>query len=84
MPGMDPQLAQLLQQHAGNFSEEPNGKVLCKLNGHAFPARYDVLKSFIEYVGCVARAMLVRQPFNSGAFSLQWQQVQEAGHARCC
>jgi hypothetical protein len=44
----DPQLQQLLKEQAAYFTLTEAGKVRCLCNGHEFPARYDVLASFIK------------------------------------
>lgn len=44
---MDKSVAALVKEQGDNyFSELPNGKLLCSLNGHEVPARLDALQSF--------------------------------------
>ena len=43
----DPALRALIEQHSAYFKYE-GGKVHCTLNGHAFPARLDVVQAFIR------------------------------------
>ena len=46
---MDAQLKSLLREQAHHFRVlEESGKVECTINGHCFPARYDVLSAFVK------------------------------------
>jgi hypothetical protein len=45
----DSKLDVLLRQHAPHFEVDPgSGKVVCRLNGHAFPPRLDAVEAFVK------------------------------------
>lgn len=52
---MDAQLQKLLKDEEPHFSVEADGRIKCTLNGHCFPARFDVISAFVKYVGTTRR-----------------------------
>ena len=45
---MDPQLHQLLQQNKSYLSINAHNKIVCNLNGHELPPRYDAVEPFVR------------------------------------
>ncbi len=46
---MDARLQKLLKEHRASFALQPSGKkVVCKLNGHELPVRFDAVDAFIK------------------------------------
>ena len=44
---MDSRLSALLSVECAHLSAD-QGKVICKLNGHSMPARYEVVAAFVK------------------------------------
>jgi hypothetical protein len=47
-PELDPQLSTLLKEHSSYFSLGSDGRVVCSINGHQFPPKFDVISAFVK------------------------------------